>query len=133
MNLILWNVPIAPPVLPWYNAAQCALGGMKIVSREVCPTTAAVFQQEEAIFSHIRGMELLRQAPPEKSAALRAQYPDAAFALMTADNLFTGDSEQCAIHQTAYFSILKGENIKNIRFRYEKEMDAYVQRHMWDD
>lgn len=103
------------------------------MSREVCPTTAAVFQQEEAIFSHIRGMELLRQAPPEKSAALRAQYPDAAFALMTADNLFTGDSEQCAIHQTAYFSILKGENIKSIRFRYEKEMDAYVQRHMWDD
>lgn len=103
------------------------------MSREVCPTTAAVFQQEEAIFSHIRGMELLRQAPPEKSAALRAQYPDAAFALMTADNLFTGDSEQCAIHQKAYFSILQGENIKNIRFRYEKEMDAYVQRHMWDD
>ena len=103
------------------------------MSREVCPTTAGIFQQEEAIFSHIRGMELLRQAPPDRVAALQAQYPDAAFALMTADNLFTGDSEQCAIHQEAYFSILQGENIKNIRFRYEKEMDAYVQRHMWDD
>ena len=38
-----------------------------------------------------------------------------------------------AIHQEAYFSILKGESLKNIRFRYEKEMDAYVREHMWDD
>ena len=57
----------------------------------------------------------------------------AAFALMTAENLFTGDPEQCAIHQEAYFSILQGESMKNVRFRYEKEMDAYVKEHMWDD
>ena len=64
---------------------------------------------------------------------LRAKYPDAAFALMAAENLFTGDREQCAIHQEAYFSILQGDNLKNVRFRFEKEMDAYVKEHMWDD
>ena len=99
----------------------------------VHPTNAALFRREADIFSHIRGMEALLQAPPEKADALQAKYPDAAFALMTAANLFTGDREQCAIHQEAYFSILKGENLKNIRFRYEKEMDAYVREHMWDD
>ena len=52
---------------------------------------------------------------------------------MTAENLFTGDREQCAIHQEAYFSILQGESMKNVRFRYEREMDAYVKEHMWDD
>ena len=64
---------------------------------------------------------------------IKAKYPDAAFALMAAENLFTGDREQCAIHQEAYFSILQGENLKNVRFRFEKEMDAYVKEHMWDD
>ena len=93
------------------------------------PTNAALFRREADIFSHIRGMEALLQAPPEKADALQAKYPDAAFALMTAANLFTGDREQCAIHQEAYFSILKGESLKNIRFRYEKEMDAYVREH----
>ena len=97
------------------------------------PTNAALFRREADIFSHIRGMDALLQAPPEKADALQAKYPDAAFALMTAANLFTGDREQCAIHQEAYFSILKGENLKNIRFRYEKERDAYVREHMWDD
>ena len=97
------------------------------------PTTAAVFDQEARVFSHIKGMDLILQAPPEKHAALEAQYPDAAFALMAADNLFTGDQEQCEIHQNAYFSILRGDDLKNVRFRYEKEMEAYVQRHMWDD
>ena len=97
------------------------------------PTNAALFRREADIFSHIRGMEALLQAPPEKADALQAKYPDAAFALMTAANLFTGDREQCAIHQEAYFSILQGENLKNVRFRFEKEMDAYVKEHMWDD
>ena len=33
----------------------------------------------------------------------------------------------------AYFSILQDESLKNVRLRYEKEMDAYVKEHMWDD
>lgn len=88
-------------------------------------------QMEAAAFSRIPGMEQLRRA--SEDASLRAKYPDATFALMAAGNLFTGDPEQCAIHQEAYFSILRGENLKNVRFRYEKEMDAYVREHMWDD
>lgn len=103
------------------------------MSSSSCPTNAAIFQREARVFSHIPGMSLLLHATPEAQVALESQYPDAAFALMAADNLFTGDQEQCAIHQEAYFSILRGESMKNIRFRYEKEMDAYVQRHMWDD
>ena len=83
------------------------------------------------VFSKIPGMAQLRTA--REDPKLRAKYPDAAFALMAAENLFTGDREQCAIHQEAYFSILQGESMKNVRFRYEKEMDAYVKEHMWDD
>ena len=90
-----------------------------------------LYKLEADVFSKIPGMAQLRAA--REDPGLRAKYPDAAFALMTAENLFTGDREQCAIHQEAYFSILQGENLKNVRFRFEKEMDAYVQAHMWDD
>ena len=103
-----------------------------------------LYQLEADVFSKIPGMAQLRTARLEallnadadaarEDPRLRAKYPDAAFALMTAENLFTGDPEQCAIHQEAYFSILQGESMKNVRFRYEKEMDAYVKEHMWDD
>ena len=90
-----------------------------------------LYQLEADVFSKIPGMAQLRTA--REDPRLRAKYPDAAFALMTAENLFTGDPEQCAIHQEAYFSILQGESMKNVRFRYEKEMDDYVKEHMWDD
>ena len=95
------------------------------------PVPLPLYQLEADVFSKIPGMAQLRTA--REDPKLRAKYPDAAFALMTAENLFTGDREQCAIHQEAYFSILQGENLKNVRFRYEKEMDAYVKEHMWDD
>lgn len=90
-----------------------------------------LYQSEADAFSKIPGMAQLRTA--REDPKLRAKYPDAAFALMAAENLFTGDREQCAIHQEAYFSILQGESLKNVRFRFEKEMDAYVKEHMWDD
>lgn len=90
-----------------------------------------LYQLEADVFSKIPGMAQLRTA--REDPKLLAKYPDAAFALMAAENLFTGDREQCAIHQEAYFSILQGENLKNVRFRFEKEMDAYVKEHMWDD
>ena len=96
-------------------------------------TMQELLQRQEAVFSRIPGISALRRATPEDIAELEMKYPDAAFALMTAENLFTGDPEQCAIHQEAYFSILQGESMKNVRFRYEKEMDAYVKEHMWDD
>lgn len=88
--------------------------------------------KEQTVFSAIPGMGELLHARGDKADALRVKYPDAAFALMAAENLFTGDREQNMIHQKAYFAILDGETIPNARFRYDREMDAYVERHMWD-
>lgn len=88
--------------------------------------------KEQAVFCTIPGMDELLHASGSAADTLRAKYPDAAFALMAAENLFTGDGEQNQIHQKAYFSILDGESIANTRFRYDREMDAYVERHMWD-
>ena len=88
--------------------------------------------KEQAVFSAIPGMSDLLRAHGDDADALRARYPDAAFALMAAENLFSGDRELRMIHQKAYFSILGGESIPNARFRYDREMDAYVREHMWD-
>lgn len=88
--------------------------------------------KEQSVFSSIPGMPELLRARGREADALRAKYPEAAFALMTAENLFSGDRELCLIHQKAYFSILGGESIPNARFRYDREMDAYVHAHMWD-
>lgn len=43
-----------------------------------------------------------------------------------------GKIKQNMIHQKAYFAILDGESISNARFRYDRDMDAYVRQHMWD-
>ena len=88
--------------------------------------------KEQAVFSAIPGMRELLHARGDQADKLRVKYPDAAFALMAAENLFTGDREQNMIHQKAYFAILDGESISNARFRYDREMDAYVEQHMWD-
>ena len=88
--------------------------------------------KEQTVFSAIPGMSELLHARGDQADRLRGKYPDAAFALMAAENLFTGDREQNMIHQKAYFAILDGESIPNARFRYDREMDAYVEQHMWD-
>ena len=58
---------------------------------------------------------------------------DATFLRIIEDNLFSHDREMSAIHLRAYRAILNGENLPDIRFRYDREMDAYLDRHMWDD
>ncbi len=63
---------------------------------------------------------------------LKNKYPDAAFALMISENLFTGDQEQNEIHQRAYKAILNGEPMTGIRFRYDYDLEAYLLKHMWD-
>lgn len=89
--------------------------------------------KERTVFSQIPGVtQLLRAAPSEKDA-LAEEYPDAVFVLMVADNLLGHDREQCAINQSAYFSILNGENIADVRFRYDNAVKKYVERHLWDD
>ena len=89
--------------------------------------------RESAVFPTIPGMTRLMQARPAERDDLEARYPDAAFALRTANELFHHDRELSLITQRAYFSILDGENIASVRHRYNKEMDLYVENHMWDD
>lgn len=89
-------------------------------------------EKEQAAFSRIPGMDQLIHADYEDMEALESRYPDAAFALRTANNLFGGDHEQNVIHQTAYSAILNGEPVPSVRFRFEKDIAQYVSRHMWD-
>lgn len=88
---------------------------------------------EADAFSKIPGMTELRSCRTENRDELHEKYPDAVFAAMLADSLLTGDRELSAINQKAYLSILKGENIADVRFRYDRETDTYWKRHMWDD
>ena len=69
----------------------------------------------------------------DMGALVAGANPDAAFALKVAGNIFCRDKEQEAIHQRAYLSILHGENMRDIRFRYDRDMEEYAQKHMWDD
>lgn len=102
------------------------------VSTPIRYTRQELRQQEEAAFRQIPGMDKLRHAAPENLPELEAQYPDAAFALNISSNLFFHDEELTNIHMKAYSSILKGDPIANVHFRYDKEMDAYHTRHNWD-
>ena len=97
------------------------------------PTKQKLFARESAVFPAIPGMTHLMKAHPGERTALEARYPDAAFALRTATELFHHDRELSLINQRAYFSILEGDNIASVRHRYNKDMSAYVENHMWDD
>lgn len=89
--------------------------------------------QEYKIFSTIPGMNELLQASTAQKAEVEAKYPDAVFAVVIASTLFNHNRELSEITQKAYFSILSGDNIANVRFRYERETDEYWKKHMWDD
>ena len=89
--------------------------------------------REQAAFSTIPGMSELLQASPADKAELESKYPDAAFAVGIASSLFNHNRELSGITQKAYFSILNGENIAGVRFRYDRETDEYWKEHMWDD
>ncbi len=93
---------------------------------------AELAARERAAFSKIPGMTELLHTPPEKGDDLENRYPDAAFALMVAGHLSMGNQEQNAIHQKAYLSILGGEPVQNVRFRYDYDLEQYLERHMWD-
>ena len=90
-------------------------------------------QRQQIVYSTIPGMNELLHANPSQVLQIQAQYPDAVFAVEVADNLFHHNRELSLITQKAYFSILNGENISDVRFRYEKETDAFWSEHMWDD
>lgn len=91
-------------------------------------------QKEQAVFDTIPGMRELRLTENDQQLAqLSAMYPDASFALMTASNLFCQDRELNAIHLKAYQAILSGDPIDHVRFRYDYDLEAYLERHLWDD
>ena len=91
-------------------------------------------QREKIVFDSIPGINELRTASSvDHFLQLQAQYPDASFALMTASNLFCKDRELNAIHLKAYQAILNGEPISNVRFRYDYDLENYLERHLWDD
>lgn len=71
-------------------------------------------EKERAAYSTIPNVEKMLSAKPAERDKLETQYPDAAFALMFADNLCGLDREQCYMNQDAYFSILNGENIAQV-------------------
>ena len=102
------------------------------MSTAICHTRQELLRQQEAAFSHIPGISALRHAAPESVPELEAKYPDAAFALMIAGNLFTGDREQNEIHQKAYTAILNGEPITGVRFKYDYDLESYLLKHVWD-
>ncbi len=91
-----------------------------------------LLKQEAAVFEQIPGMTELRSASTEEACQLVAIYPDAAFALMVIRCLHMGDREQKEINLRAYASILQGVPIPAVRFRYDRDQDAYLKNHNWD-
>ena len=89
-------------------------------------------EKEAAVLQAIPGMNQLLAAYSEERARLEAEYPEAAFALKIVSDLFFPDRELAAIHMEAYTAILNGEAIADVHFRYDRQMDAYHQRHLWD-
>lgn len=95
-------------------------------------TMSMLAQREAAAFGRIAGMQELLCAGPNAADQLKGQFPDAAFALMVANSLSLGDREQNELHQRAYLSILSGEPISNVRYRYERDRAQYMIAHNWD-
>ena len=89
--------------------------------------------RELTVFSTIPGVNELMQASPAQKTEVEAKYPDAVFAVEIASSLFNHNRELSEITQKAYFSILNGESISSVRFRYDRETDQYWKEHMWDD
>ena len=89
--------------------------------------------QAAPVLLEIPGLSQLMQANGNSYDVLAGMYPDAAFTLMVMNNLFHHDCELSEIHQEAFASILDGEDIPAVHFRYNRRMDAYLQAHLWDD
>ena len=96
-------------------------------------TNREFFQQREsAALFRIPGARELLRATAEQRPMLEQKYPDAVFALQIISNPFIRDREVGAIQMEAYSAILDGKAISDIRYKYDRQMDAYVARHNWD-
>lgn len=83
--------------------------------------------------TEIPGFTALAKADGQDYDALAAEYPDAVFALMIANNLFHHDREISEITQQAFFSIMDGMDIPSVRRQYDRSTDVYFQTHSWDN
>ena len=90
-------------------------------------------QREYAVLHRIPGVYEMIHANADQRPKLEKKYPDAGFTLFIVSNLFFHDRELTDIHMSAYTDILNGDRIADIRFRYERDMKGYVERHLWDD
>ena len=90
-------------------------------------------QREYAALHRIPGVYEIIHSNADQRPMLEKKYPDAGFALYIVSNLFFHDRELTDIHMSAYTDILNGERIADIRFRYERDMKNYAERHLWDD
>ena len=90
-------------------------------------------QREYAALHRISGVYELIHSNADQRPMLEEKYQDAVFALFIVSNLFFHDRELTSIHMNAYTDILNGERIADIRFRYEKAIQQYMERHLWDD
>ena len=88
--------------------------------------------REENALRRIPGVRELQRATPEQRGAVEMKYPDAIFALQIISNPFVNDREVGAIRMDAYAAILDGEAIADVRYKYDRQMDAYLTRHNWD-
>ena len=89
-------------------------------------------QKESAVLRRIPGVRELISAYADQRPALEQKFPDAAFAIQIISNPFVADRELGAIRMDAYTAILNGEPVANVRFKFDRQMDAYVVRHSWD-
>ena len=89
-------------------------------------------QRESAALRRIPGVRELLRATAEHRPMLEQKYPDAMFALQIISNPFVNEREVGAIRMEAYSAILDGKAISDVRYKYDRQMDAYVARHNWD-
>ena len=89
-------------------------------------------QRESAALRRIPGVRELLRATAEQRPMLEEIYPDALFALQIISNPFIRDREVGAIRMDAYSAILEGKTLSEVRYKYDRRMDAYVARHNWD-
>ena len=96
-------------------------------------TLQEYISQAMPVLMEIPGFSALATGTEQEYDATAAAYPDAVFAIMIMNNLFHHDFEFAAIHQQAFSSIVDGADIPSVRKRYNLCMDAYWQKHLWDD
>ncbi len=89
-------------------------------------------QRESTARCRLPGVRELLRATAEQRPMLEQKYPDAVFALQIISNPFIRDREVGAIQMEAYSAILDGKTISDVRYKYDRQMDAYVARHNWD-